>query len=101
LNVSEIVQNLNLKEIHHVLQIKTKRIPVDAADEDDAVVIIDSISSSFSNVTVDTGSVSTKGGSSIIGLGVDVILIIDGELNIFGGESNVIGVLTVSDDLNI
>ncbi len=73
--------------------------------DDDAVAIVDSISIkgilSLLNLGVDAGSRSTKGISSIICLGVDAILMIDGELNIFGGESNVFVVFIVSDDRNI
>jgi len=62
-------------------------------DVDDDVVV-DSISTEggFSLRTLDsnTNSFSPQGTSSIGCLGVDVTLMIDGELNIFGGESNVI-----------
>jgi alpha-acetolactate decarboxylase len=76
---------------------------VDNGDNDDAVAAaVDSISIkgrlSVLNLGVDDGSTSMKEISSIICLGVDAILIIDGELNIFGGESNV---LIVSDERNI
>jgi hypothetical protein len=79
-------------------------LPVDIGD-DDVVAVVDSISIigilGLLNLGVDAGSRSTKGISSIICLGVDAILMIDGELNILGGESNVLVVFIVSDDRNI
>jgi hypothetical protein len=77
-------------------------IPVDTGDDDDVADVVDSISItrilSLLNLGVDDDSSSMQGISSIICLGVDSRLIIDDELNIFGGESNV---FIVSDDLNI
>jgi hypothetical protein len=81
-------------------------IPMDVDDDDDnPVAVVDSVSVKgilpLRDLGVDNGSVSTEGISSIICLGVDVTLIIDGELNIFGGESNVIVGCIISVALNV
>jgi hypothetical protein len=70
--------------------------PADSGD----VVAVDSFSTDdiFSLRNVDVDSSSITGISSVISLGVDDKLIIDGELNIFGGESNR---FVVSDDFDM
>lgn len=74
-------------------------IPEDSGDDID-VTASSSTKGIFSllNPGVDVNTGSMTGISSIICPGVDAKLIIDGELNIFGGESNV---FVVSDDFNI
>ena len=68
--------------------------------DNDGVTVADSMSSdrtlSLLSLGVDIGSFSGESRSSMTCPGVDSILIIDGELNIFGGELE----LNVSEDLN-
>jgi hypothetical protein len=73
-------------------------------DVDDDVVV-DSISTegilSLLALDSNTNSLSPQGISSMVCLGVDVTLIRDGELNIFGGESNVVVECIATDEFNI
>jgi hypothetical protein len=70
--------------------------PADSGDDD--VAAVDSFSTDDIFSLRNVASSSITGISSVISLGVDDKLIIDAELNIFGGESNR---FVVSDDFDM